>query len=95
MNAIRRLWGHVSWQAGAAVLLSMAAGFGFSSSPWLGWLRWLGAIGEFVTVRLAGLLPKAPFPILFLVGFGVNVVVLALILVGVSRLAAQRPEAAR
>ena len=95
MSAMRRLWGRVSWQAGAAVLLSMAAGFGFSESPWLGWLRWLGVVGEFVTVRLAGLLPKVPFPVFFLVGFGVNVVVLTLMLVGVSRLAAQRPEAVR
>jgi len=73
----------------------MAAGFGFSESPWLGWLRWLGVVGEFVTVRLARLLPTIPFPVLFLVGFGVNIIVLTLMLVGVSRLAPQRPEAVR
>ncbi len=80
-----RWWDRFSWQVSAALLLSMVSGFGFSENAWLGWLRWFGSVGEFLTKWLAGL--HVPFLLAFLLGFVVNTAFWSVILVVAARLA--------
>jgi hypothetical protein len=69
-----------------ALLLSMLSVFSITEAPaleWLGWFGWFGGLVSILVIRLGGF--KMAIAGL-LIGFGANVVFLATVFLGASRL---------